>query len=157
MQRRTLLQRAFAALLLPAVAAKAAPAAPGAKGALPVIEVYKSESCGCCHLWVDHLRANGFTVKATDVPDPSAYRKKHGVPEALGSCHTGVVAGYALEGHVPAAEVKRLLAERPKARGLAVPGMPMGSPGMEGSRKDSYDVLLIEADGRSRVYRHYGA
>lgn len=151
MQRRTLLQGVFAALLLPVTGAKAA------RNALPVIDVYKSASCGCCHVWVDHLRANGFTVKAVDVPNPSDYRAKYGVSDALGSCHTGVVAGYALEGHVPAAEIKRLLAERPKARGLAVPGMPMGSPGMEGARKDPYDVLLIQADGRTRVYKHYSA
>ena len=151
MQRRTLLQGVIAALLLPAAAAKAA------KSALPVIQVYKTESCGCCHVWVDHLRANGFTVKAADVDNPSVYRTKYGVPDALGSCHTGVVAGYALEGHVPAAEIKRLLAERPKARGLAVPGMPMGSPGMEGSHKDPYDVLLIQPDGSTRVYKHYSA
>lgn len=150
MQRRTLLQGAFAALLLPAAAAKAA------KNVLPVIDVYKSASCGCCHAWVDHLRANGFTVKAVDVPSPSDYRTKYGIPDDLGSCHTGVVAGYALEGHVPAAEIKRLLSDRPKARGLAVPGMPMGSPGMEGARNDPYDVLLIQADGRARVYKHYG-
>ena len=150
MQRRTLLQGAVAALLLPA-------AAKAAKKPLPVIEVYKSANCGCCHVWVDHLRANGFTVKAVDVPDPSDYRAKFGVPDDLGSCHTGLVAGYALEGHVPAAEIKRLLAERPKARGLAVPGMPIGSPGMEGTRKDPYDVLLIQADGRTMVYKHYGA
>lgn len=151
MQRRTFMQAAIAAMLLPATVAKAA------KNPLPVIEVYKSASCGCCHVWVDHLRANGFAVKAVDVPNPSDYRTKYGIPDDLGSCHTGVVAGYALEGHVPAAEIKRLLAERPKARGLAVPGMPMGSPGMEGPRKDPYDVLLIQADGRSRVYKHYGA
>ena len=151
MQRRTLLQGAFVALLSPAAAARAA------KNTLPVIEVYKSASCGCCHLWVDHLRAAGFTVKAQDVPNPSDYRTKYGIPDDLGSCHTGLVAGYALEGHVPAAEIKRLLAERPKARGLAVPGMPLGSPGMEGPRKDPYDVLLIQPDGRPKVYKHYGA
>jgi hypothetical protein len=148
MQRRTLLHGALAALLL---------AAGGAQAALPVIEVYKSASCGCCHLWVEHLRANGFTVKARDVANPTDYREKFGVPDELGSCHTGLVAGYALEGHVPAAEIKRLLAERPKAKGLAVPGMPLGSPGMEGPRQDPYDVLLIQADGRHKVYKHYGA
>jgi hypothetical protein len=148
MQRRTLLQGALAALLL---------AAGGAQAALPVIEVYKSASCSCCHLWVEHLRANGFTVKARDVANPTDYREKFGVPDALGSCHTGLVAGYALEGHVPAAEIKRLLAERPKAKGLAVPGMPLGSPGMEGPRQDPYDVLLIQADGHHKVYKHYGA
>lgn len=148
MERRTLLQGVLAALLLPAVSAQAA---------LPVIEVYKSASCGCCHLWIDHLRANGFTVKAYDVANPSDYREKFGIPNELGSCHTGVVAGYAIEGHVPAQDVKRLLAERPRAIGLAVPGMPLGSPGMEGPRKDSYDVVLVQAKGRHKVYRHYGA
>lgn len=146
MQRRTLMQAALAALLLPAAA----------QAALPVVEVYKSASCGCCHLWVDHLRANGFTVKAHDVANPSDYREKFGIPAALGSCHTGIVAGYAIEGHVPAQEIKRLLAERPKARGLAVPGMPLGSPGMEGPRSDPYDVMLVGTDGRYKVYRHYG-
>lgn len=148
MQRRTLLQGALAALLLPIGAARAA---------LPAIEVYKSATCGCCHEWVAHLRANGFTVNAHDVANPSDYREKFGVPKALGSCHTAVVGGYAIEGHVPAAEIKRLLAERPKAKGLAVPGMPLGSPGMEGPRKDPYDVVLIQSDGRHKVYRHYGA
>lgn len=146
MQRRTLMQAALAALLLPAAA----------QAALPVVEVYKSASCGCCHLWVDHLRANGFTVKAHEVANPSDYREKFGIPAALGSCHTGIVAGYAIEGHVPAQEIKRLLAERPKARGLAVPGMPLGSPGMEGPRSDPYDVMLVGTDGRYKVYRHYG-
>lgn len=147
MHRRTLLQAALAALLLPAAA----------QAALPVVDVYKSASCGCCHLWVDHLRANGFTVNAHDVANPSDYREKFGIPTALGSCHTGIVAGYAIEGHVPAQEIKRLLAERLKARGLAVPGMPLGSPGMEGPRSDPYDVLLVGTDGRYKVYRHYGA
>ncbi|HYD96520.1 MAG TPA: DUF411 domain-containing protein [Noviherbaspirillum sp.] len=149
MQRRSFLQGTLAALLLPAFSARAAQ---------PVIEVYKTPTCGCCHLWVDHLRANGFTVTARDVSDTSPYRRKFGVPEELGSCHTGVVGGYAIEGHVPAQDIKRLLAEKPKAKGLAVPGMPMGSPGMEqGSRKDPYDVMLIQADGRHKVYRHVGA
>lgn len=154
MQRRTLLQGALAAMLLPSVAAHAAKAA---KNASPVIEVYKSATCGCCHEWVAHLQANGFTVKAHDVANPSDYREKFGIPNELGSCHTGIVAGYALEGHVPAQEIKRLLAERPKAKGLAVPGMPLGSPGMEGPRKDPYDVLLVQADGKHKVYKHYGA
>jgi hypothetical protein len=105
---------------------------------------------------VDHLRANGFAVTTHDVPDPSAYRKKFGVPDALGSCHTATVDGYALEGHVPANDVKRLLAERPKARGLAVPAMPVGSPGMEqDTRRDPYDVILFQADGSRKIYRRY--
>lgn len=121
----------------------------------PVVEVYKSEYCGCCHEWVKHLEDNGFTVKATNVENPSDYREKFGIPKELGSCHSAKVGGYALEGHVPASEIKRLLAEKPKAKGLAVPAMPMGSPGMEGPRKDAYDVLLIQNDGRHSSYRHY--
>jgi hypothetical protein len=126
-----------------------------AMAAGPLVEVYKSEYCGCCHEWVKHLEDNGFTVKATDVENPSDYREKFGIPKELGSCHSAKVGGYALEGHVPASEIKRLLAEKPKARGLAVPAMPMGSPGMEGPRKDAYDVLLIQNDGRHSTYRHY--
>ncbi len=123
--------------------------------AAPVIEVYKSKDCGCCEGWIEHLKANGFMVKAHNVPNPSDYREKFGIPQQLGSCHTGLIQGYALEGHVPASEIKRLLAERPKAKGLAVPSMPQGSPGMEGSRSDPYDVLLVQADGRHTIYKHY--
>lgn len=126
-----------------------------ARAGLPAIEVYKTPTCGCCHLWVAHLRANGFSVNAHDVADTTAYREKFGVPAALGSCHTGVVGGYALEGHVPAREIKRLLADRPKVKGLAVPAMVLGSPGMEGPRSDPYDVLAFRADGRYAVYQHY--
>lgn len=126
-----------------------------ATAANPIIEVYKSESCGCCSEWVKHLEANGFNVKAQNVANPSDYREKFGVPNELGSCHTGFVQGYALEGHVPANEIKRLIAEKPKAKGLAVPAMPLGSPGMEGPRKDPYDVLLVKADGKYSVYKHY--
>jgi len=123
--------------------------------AAPVIEVYKSATCGCCTEWVKHLEQNGFTVKARNVANPSDYREKFGIPNDLGSCHTGLVEGYALEGHVPAAEIKRLLAEKLKARGLAVPSMPMGSPGMEGPHKHPYDVLLVGSHGKSTVYKHY--
>lgn len=126
-----------------------------AQAAAPVVEVYKSATCGCCTEWVKHLRANGFEVNAHDVDDPAAYRAKYGVPDALGSCHTAVVDGYALEGHVPASEIKRLLAQRPKARGLSVPGMPLGSPGMEGPRADPYAVMLIGNDGAHSVYARY--
>ena len=146
MNKRLFLQSILAGLLGAHLAANAA---------TPVIEVYKSRSCGCCSEWVRHLQSNGFTVKAQDVPNPSAYREKFGIPQELGSCHTGMVAGYALEGHVPAAEIKRLLAEKPKAIGLAVPSMPMGSPGMEDHRKDPFDVLLVQATGRYSVYQHY--
>ena len=126
-----------------------------AGAAEPLIKVYKTSTCGCCKAWVLHLSAAGFKVEATDVPDPSVYRKKGGIPDQLGSCHTGMVGKYALEGHVPASEIKRLLKEKPAAKGLAVPAMPMGSPGMEGPRKDAYDVLLVKANGKSSVYRHY--
>lgn len=150
MQRRHFLQGILAAGLGVVLNAHA-------KSAPPVIEVYKSASCGCCTGWVDHLRANGFTVNAHNVPNPAQYREKFGMPQTLGSCHTGLVAGYALEGHVPAREVKRLLAERPQARGLAVPGMPIGSPGMEveGQGSDAFDVVLVKADGSHSVYSHY--
>jgi Cu/Ag efflux protein CusF len=150
MQRRHFLRGFFAAGLGLSFGVQAKPAA-------TAIEVYKSASCGCCIGWVKHLQDNGFTVNARNVPNPSEYREKHGIPQALGSCHTGVVEGYALEGHVPAREVKRLLAERPKAKGLAVPGMPVGSPGMEvdGERSDAYEVLLINADGSHSVFARY--
>lgn len=126
-----------------------------AAAAAPVIDVYKSASCGCCTDWVKHLEANGFDVKAHNVANPSDYREKFGIPQELGSCHTALVQGYAMEGHIPAADIKRLLQERPKATGLAVPSMPLGSPGMEGHRSDPYDVFLVQADGRYSTYRHY--
>jgi hypothetical protein len=149
MNRRTLLSLAAAtaaSLSLPT----------GATAALPQVEVYKNPDCGCCGAWVDHLRAAGFPVKVHDTPDTGAVRKRHGIPDEFGSCHTGVVAGYALEGHVPAQDVKRLLARKPAAAGLSVPGMPVGSPGMEvGSRKDRFQVLLIDKAGRSSVFATY--
>ena len=106
---------------------------------------------------MDHLRADGFRVKPVDVNDASAYRARYGIPDAYGGCHTAVIAGYAVEGHVPAREIRRLVAERPKAKGLAVPGMPNGSPGMaQGGRVDRYDVLLVQDDGRATIYASYG-
>lgn len=147
MQRRTLLQAVLVSVLPAPLLA--------APSTAPVVEVYKSEWCGCCEAWIDHLKANGFTVKAKNVRDTGEYRKKFGIPNDLGSCHTGVVQGYGIEGHVPAADIKRLLVERPKAKGLAVPSMPLGSPGMEGPRNDPYDVLLVKADGNFSVYHHY--
>lgn len=128
-----------------------------ASAAAPVVEVYKSASCGCCTEWVKHLQRNSIASRVKNVEDTSDYRAKFGMPQALGSCHTATVNGYVIEGHVPATEIKRLLAEKPKALGLAVPSMPMGSPGMEGPRSDPYDVLLVQANGRHSTYRHYGA
>ena len=141
-----------------AVAAAAAAASLPALGAssLPQVEVFKNPDCGCCGAWVDHLKAAGFPVKVNETPDTSTIRKKHGIPDEFGSCHTGVVSGYAVEGHVPAEDIKRLLAKKPVAIGLSVPGMPVGSPGMEaGSRKDPYQVLLIDKAGRSSVFATY--
>jgi hypothetical protein len=126
-----------------------------AGAATQAIEVYKSASCGCCEEWVKHLRANGFQVNAHNVANPSDMREKMGMPGRLGSCHTAVVGGYAIEGHVPAAEIRRLLAAKPEAKGLAVPAMPPGSPGMEGPARMPYDVLLVRKDGTTMVYKHY--
>ena len=126
------------------------------KTALPPVEVFKSPSCDCCSGWVDHLRAAGFFVKVRNVDDTAEARRRLGMPDDFGSCHTASVGGYVLEGHVPAADAKRLLALRPTAIGLAVPGMPVGSPGMEvGTRRDRYQVFLIDRQGRSSVFASY--
>jgi hypothetical protein len=125
--------------------------------ASPEVTVYKTSTCGCCNMWVEHLRSNGFKVTVHEVETTDEARAKYGIPEKLGSCHTAVVEGYAIEGHVPAAEIKRLLKERPKATGLAVPGMPMGAPGMDGPRSDPYSVLLVGTEGKTSVYQKYGA
>lgn len=126
--------------------------------ARPLVEVWKDPSCGCCGDWVSHMQASGFQVQVHDTGNAEA-RKRLGVPEKMGSCHTALVAGYALEGHVPARDIHRLLKERPQAIGLAVPGMPVGSPGMDGSlyngRKDPYDVVLLLPGDKSRVYQSY--
>lgn len=119
------------------------------------IQVYKTPTCGCCGNWVEHLKKNGFEVSVENVADTAPYRRKYGIPETLLSCHTAVVGGYALEGHVPAAEVQRLLREKPKAKGLAVPGMPMGSPGMETATPQAYSVMLVDMAGRASVYQKY--
>ena len=122
---------------------------------LPRIAVAKSPTCGCCGAWVDHMRAAGFRVDVQDVSDETlaALKRRVGIAPEHASCHTAEVDGYVVEGHVPAEDVKRLLAERPEARGLAVPGMPAGSPGMEmGDTRDAYDTLLIGADGGATVF-----
>ncbi len=129
-----------------------------ANGALPLVEVFKNPSCGCCGAWVEHLQATGFTVKVQEVPDTAVTRRQLGMPDKFGSCHTARVGGYLLEGHVPAQDVKRLLATRPEAVGLAVPGMPVGSPGMEdGGRRDTFQVLLVGRGGGARVFASYPA
>jgi hypothetical protein len=124
----------------------------------PLAEVWKDPSCGCCGDWLTHLEKSGFALRVHETGNTGA-RAQLGIPVKLGSCHTARIGGYAIEGHVPAREIKRLLKEQPKAIGLAVPGMPMGSPGMDGpaygKRKDPYDVLLVQADGSSTVYQSY--
>ena len=125
------------------------------QAAPPEVNVYKTRTCGCCGKWVEHLKAKGFAPRVTDVPSTAEYRLQYGVPDRLQSCHTATVGGYTIEGHVPAADIHRLLKQRPKAKGLAVPGMPMGSPGMEGARSDAYSVLLFKADGTSSVFQKY--
>jgi hypothetical protein len=124
----------------------------------PLVEVWKSPECGCCKDWVSHLEANGFRVKMNQNGNTDA-RQRLGVDIRYGSCHTGLVAGYAIEGHVPAREIRRLLKEEPLAIGLAVPAMPLGSPGMDGpdyrGRKDPYDVLLLGKGGTATVYQRY--
>jgi hypothetical protein len=124
----------------------------------PKVEVWKDPDCGCCEDWVKHLKAHGFQVRVHDGGNTAA-RARLGMPEKLGSCHTAQVGGYAIEGHVPAREIRRLLKESPRAVGLAVPGMPVGSPGMDapvyGGRNDPYDVLLIQPDGSTTVYQRY--
>jgi hypothetical protein len=122
------------------------------------IVVHKSPSCGCCGKWIDHLRAEGFVVKSVDTDDLGAVKQLLGVSPEHASCHTATIAGYVVEGHVPAADIRRLLAEKPAARGLAVPGMPAGSPGMEvlSGEVEPYDTLLIGTDGAATVYSHHG-
>ena len=119
------------------------------------VVVYKSPTCGCCSAWVDHLKENGFSVESHNRNDMTTVKDNMGVPGRLRSCHTAKVGDYVIEGHVPAKEITRLLKQRPAIRGLAVGGMPMGSPGMEGPRKDPYEVTAFEADGDTSVYARY--
>jgi hypothetical protein len=136
-------------------------AAPGVLAAAPTrrMTVYKDAGCGCCKAWISHMTGAGFVIDARDVPDISAIKRDMGVPSALASCHTGVIGSVLIEGHVPAAVVLRFLAaqENPKTRvaawrGLAVPGMPTGSPGMEGPNPERYDVLAFGEQGRTAVF-----
>lgn len=126
--------------------------------ATTTVDVYKSPTCGCCAKWVDHMRDHGFTVKTHDVGNKDI-RKKSGISESLGSCHTALINGYAIEGHVPAPDIIRLLKEKPKAVGLSVPDMPHGTPGMESGRVDPYNVLLITERDQARkdttIYHRY--
>ena len=151
-RRSFMVAGALSALALPVLAATSSKN--------PTIEVWKTPTCGCCKEGGSHLESAGFKTTVHDIDDTSAIRAKKGIPLSLASCHTGEVAGYALEGHVPASEIKRLLSERPNAVGLAVAGMPMGSPGMEGTPgatqpRPRFDVLLVSKQGTPTIYRAY--
>lgn len=119
---------------------------------LPTILVYKTATCGCCNGWIEHLEAAGFTVDARDTRDLMSVKRDAGVPTQLSSCHTAIVEGYVVEGHIPAEQVKSLLANRPDVAGIAVPGMPIGSPGMEGPNPQPYQVYSFTGDGQAAVY-----
>ena len=127
---------------------------PARAQSLPEVTVSKDPNCGCCTAWADHLRAAGFPVKVAEDADMRAVKSRLGVPNDLASCHTAEVAGYVLEGHVPASAVVRLLREKPQAKGLAVPGMPIGSPGMEGGEPETYQVMLFGSQS-PRVFAIY--
>lgn len=124
--------------------------------AAPTVTVYKSPTCGCCNAWIDHLRENGFQVEAVDQQDVRPVKAEMGVTPELSSCHTAIVDGYVVEGHVPADVIARLLEERPEVTGIAVPGMPIGSPGMEGPNPERYRVLSFDTSGRIEVFSSHG-
>jgi hypothetical protein len=151
---RSLSRRSFTGLLLVGAILPKAFAAPNKK----LIEVWKGPTCGCCIDWIKHLEANGLSVKSYDTGNHDM-RAKLGLPVQYGSCHTALIDGYVIEGHVPARDIGRLLRERPDGIGLAVPAMPVGSPGMDGpeyrGRKDPYDVLLVRRDGKATVFQTY--
>ena len=155
MQRRSLLIGAASLLGATALTAQATPPAPAA---LPVLQVWKDHNCGCCKDWISYLQRDGFQVQVFETGN-TAVRQRLGLPVKYGSCHTALIGGYVVEGHVNAREIRRLLADKPQAIGITVPGMPVGSPGMDGpeygGRKDPYDVLLVLRDGSSRVYQSY--
>ena len=152
-----LLTTAFAAVAVPAGAQEHAVTA-AALSAVNV-EVWKDPACGCCNDWIAHLQQHGATVQAHDIDNRAAMRSRLGMPAKYGSCHTAVVQGYVIEGHVPAADIQRLLHEKPAALGLAAPGMPIGSPGMDGAvyggRQDPYDTLLVDKAGDSTVFQSH--
>ncbi len=152
MTRRHFILTGIASGLAAAMLGHPARATPGR------IEVFKSPTCGCCSAWIAHIADAGFDAVARDVDQETLWsiKERAGVTPELGSCHTAFVDGYFIEGHVPASDVLRLLAERPEALGLTVPGMPIGSPGMEmGTRREAYDTLLVRRDGTAEVFQHH--
>ena len=142
----------------PQAAVPAQPAMSPAPAALPLVVVHKTPTCGCCTAWVEHMRQAGFPLEVRNENDVEPLKRRVGVPAGKGSCHTAEVAGYFVEGHVPAADVKRLLVQKPDARGLTVPGMPIGSPGMEmpDGRVQAYAVELVKRDGSTTVFARHG-
>jgi hypothetical protein len=155
MQRRTLLTTAAA---LAAGAAWPVFGQAPSQTVLPVMQVWKDPNCGCCNDWIAYLRREGFRIQTFDTGN-TAVRRRLGMPMTYASCHTALIGGYVVEGHVNAPEIRRLLTEKPDAIGIAVPGMPVGSPGMDGpeygERRDPYDVVLVQRDGSARVYQSY--
>jgi hypothetical protein len=138
-----------------ALAAITVAAVPSAESRVPAVSivVYKDPNCGCCKSWIEHLKKHGFAVTSHDTPDMTEPKATGGVPAKLQSCHTAFVNGYVVEGHVPAADIQRMLTEKPKIAGIAVPGMPIGSPGMEvGNRADKYEVIAFNRDGSTSVF-----
>jgi hypothetical protein len=163
--RPALIALLLAAFSLPAWAGEISPpqsgaasTTPGANEALPKLVVHKSPYCGCCEQWVEHMEHAGFAVEVHEVVNLGPIKEALGVPAGAGSCHTAEIGGYFVEGHVPAQDIQRLLAEQPAAKGLAAPGMPQGSPGMPGpdGRGQPYEVLLIGADGSPTVHARHG-
>lgn len=147
-------RNALIVLVLSALATVAVVTGQQQRSSGPLVEVFKTPTCGCCSQWVEHMRGNGFTVRANDLNDLSDIKKARGVPDRVQSCHTAVVGGYIVEGHVPASDVHRLLKEKPAIAGIAVGGMPVGSPGMEfpGSKAQAYDVMSFDKSGTLRVF-----
>jgi len=150
LERRVVMVTAAAFLALLATAWMSAQSAT----AKPQLTVYKSSTCGCCSNWVAHMKANGFDVKAIDVDDIDKVKQEHGVPAAAASCHTALVNGYIVEGHVPADAVLKMLRDKPAIAGIAVPGMPIGAPGMEmpNGQKEPYTIVSFDRSGKTAVY-----
>ncbi|MGH7444279.1 MAG: DUF411 domain-containing protein [Longimicrobiales bacterium] len=148
--RRDWLAAASAAVALAVLSPRAALA----RATRPLLRVRKNPGCGCCDNWVAHMKELGFDATVVEDPDLHEYKRKLGVPRELVSCHTAEVDGYVIEGHVPGDLVQRIIREKPAITGLGVGGMPMGSPGMDGGRKDPYDVVAFKKDGSMMVYAH---
>ncbi len=155
MKHMTISFRMVTHLMLAGTVAVLGPSGLGAQSA-PEVAVFKSATCGCCVKWVDHLKANGFATTSTNVEDMGVVKAKHSVPRSVHSCHTALVGGYVIEGHVPASDIKRLLKEKPAISGIGVAGMPAGSPGMESATPQRYDVLSFDKQGQTRVYSTHG-